>query len=192
MSDEIRDELPDDLNAVEHAGPYKFPDNSRRRIPAIIYWVLAAACLLVYLVAGSQATLVNKGFLWAAVALALVGLLSFTSGWRMNVDEQEALAAAQTAAGFTAGHAAAQQVWRGLRSRPTWRVLTYSDEMPPLRRALVLVDAIDGRVVEHIVEDTTAQERDDLLADSLEYDDEDETIDESGDIDEASAAAADQ
>ncbi|MEY3806916.1 MAG: hypothetical protein RIR69_1728, partial [Actinomycetota bacterium] len=33
MSDEIRDELPDDLNAVDHIGAYDFPDNSRRRIP---------------------------------------------------------------------------------------------------------------------------------------------------------------
>lgn len=180
MSDEIRDELPDDLNAVENAGPLQFPDNSRRRIPALIYWALAAACIVLYLVTRPGATLVNTGMLWAGIALALVGLLSFTSGWRMHVDEQDALAAAQQAAGFTAGHAAAQQVWRGLRSRPTWRILTYSNEMPPRRRALVLVDAIDGHVVEKIVEDTTADEREDLLADALDddgYDDVDEVDD---------------
>ena len=43
MSDDIRDQLPDDLNAVGYAGPYQFPDNSRRRKPAAIYAVLAIA-----------------------------------------------------------------------------------------------------------------------------------------------------
>jgi hypothetical protein len=50
------------------------------------------------------------------------------------------------------GHASAQQVWRGVRSRPTWRVLVYSAENPPRQRGLVLVDAVDGRVVEHLAE----------------------------------------
>ncbi|MEY3988179.1 MAG: hypothetical protein RJB50_448, partial [Actinomycetota bacterium] len=39
MSDspnEIRDELPSDLNVTAFVGPYKFPDNSRRRIPGLI------------------------------------------------------------------------------------------------------------------------------------------------------------
>jgi hypothetical protein len=43
-------------------------------------------------------------------------------------------------------------VWRGLRSRPTWRVLCYSAEDPPLLRGRVQVDAIDGTVIEHLVE----------------------------------------
>ena len=36
-ADEFRDQLPSDLNAVEHVGVHQFPDNSRRRIPAFIY-----------------------------------------------------------------------------------------------------------------------------------------------------------
>jgi hypothetical protein len=71
----------------------------------------------------------------------------------MRIDEQEALARAGGAVGFAIGHASAQQVWRGLRSRPTWRVLCYSDEDPPTRRGLVLVDAIDGEVVQKLVQD---------------------------------------
>jgi hypothetical protein len=71
----------------------------------------------------------------------------------MRVDEKEALAAAGEAVGFAIGHASAQQVWRGLRSRPAWRVLCYSAEDPPLQRGLVLVDAVDGRVLEHLVQD---------------------------------------
>ena len=82
----------------------------------------------------------------------MAGAISITSGWRMHVDETDALVAAQQAVGFAVGHASAQQVWRGVRSRPTWRVLCYSSEDPPTQRGLVLVDAVDGQVVEHLVE----------------------------------------
>ncbi|HQV58010.1 MAG TPA: hypothetical protein PKV27_08355 [Ilumatobacteraceae bacterium] len=167
MSDDLRDELPDDLNAIEHAGPYKFPDNSRRRIPALLYWALAVLCAVVYFVTRPDSTLVNRGVLWAAIGLALVGLLSYTSGWRMHVDEKQALVAAQGAVGFPVGHASAQQVWRGLRSRPTWRVLAYSSENPPRQRALVLVDAVDGAVIEHVVQNTPEDELDDLYDDEV-------------------------
>lgn len=152
--DEQRDELPADLDARGHVGAYRFPDNSRRRIPGVLYLVTALVCLVVWIVGSDRGSpLVNGGFLAAAVLLAAVGAMHLTSGWRMNVDEQDALAAASEAVGFVVGHASAQQVWRGLRSRPTWRVFCYSAEDPPRRRALVLVDALDGRVLEHIVED---------------------------------------
>ena len=55
--------------------------------------------------------------------------------------------------GFPVGHASAQLGWRGLRSRPSWRILVYSAEEPPLQRGLVLVDAVDGGVVEVLVEE---------------------------------------
>ncbi len=152
--DELRDELPDDLNAAEFAGVLEFPDNSRRRIPGYIYLGAAAICLGLWLAKRSgDPILVNKGFLFAAVVLGGFGLLSITSGWRMRVDEKDALVRATAAVGFAVGHASAQQVWRGLRSRPTWRVLCYSAEEPPRQRGFVLVDAVDGRVVEHFVED---------------------------------------
>ena len=153
MSDEHRDQLPDDLNAAGYVGPYKFPDNSRRRIPGVIYLVISAACVVTYLVGRDSVSWVNDGLLWAALLLTVVAIVSITSGWRMHVDEKEALVAAQRAVGFPVGHASAQQVWRGLRSKPTWRVLCYSAEDPPERRGLVLVDAVDGTVVEHLVED---------------------------------------
>ncbi len=151
-SDEIRDELPDDLNPAGFVGAYMFPDNSRRRWPGAIYLVLAAGCLAVA-IAWPDSPIVNGGWVLAAVLLALAGTISITSGWRMHVDEKDALVAAQRAVGFAVGHASAQQVWRGLRSRPTWRVLCYSAEEPPRRRGLVLVDALDGHVVQHLVED---------------------------------------
>jgi hypothetical protein len=152
MTDDIRDELPDDLNPAGFVGAYQFPDNSRRRWPGVIYIVLAAIAIAAYLVA-DDSPIVNRGWLVGGVVLALVGVFSISSGWRMHVDEKEALVAAQGALGFAVGHASAQQVWRGLRSRPTWRVLCYSAEEPPRTRGLVLVDAVDGRVVEHLVED---------------------------------------
>jgi hypothetical protein len=151
MTDDVRDELPDDLNPHGFVGPYRFPDNSRRRVPGIIYLALAAMCVVVYLTSSSE-PIVNGGLIVAALLLTVAGVISITSGWRMHVDEKQALIAAQGAVGFAVGHASAQQVWRGLRSRPTWRVLCYSSEDPPAQRALVLVDAIDGHVVEFFVE----------------------------------------
>jgi hypothetical protein len=148
-----RDELPQDLDATGYVGPYQFPDNSRRRIPGVVYLVVAAGCVAVWLLGRDSWPIVNEGWLWAALLLTVVAVITITSGWRMHIDEREALVRAQQAVGFPVGHASAQQVWRGVRSRPTWRVLCYSVEEPPRQRALVLVDAIDGEVVEHLVED---------------------------------------
>jgi len=152
MTDDLRDELPDDLDPAGFVGPYQFPDNSRRRWPGVLYLAIAALTVLVALIAADN-PIVNDGWYVGAAVLAAVGLFSISSGWRMHVDERDALVAAQGAVGFPVGHASAQQVWHGLRSRPTWRVLCYSAEEPPIRRALVLVDAVDGRVVEQLVED---------------------------------------
>jgi hypothetical protein len=150
-TDDQIDELPDDLNPAGFVGAYLFPDNSRRRWPGAMYLGFAAIIAAIYFLA-TDAAVVNSGWLVAAVVLAVVGLFSISSGWRMTVDEKEALVAAQGAVGFAVGHASAQQVWRGLRSRPTWRVLCYSAEEPPIQRGLVLVDAVDGRILEHLVE----------------------------------------
>src|SRR5918993_391589 len=96
---------------------------------------------------------VNDGWLLAAVILVVFGVYHLLTGWDLDVDEQDALVAASKAVGFPVGHASAQMGWRGLRSRPLWRILLYSDENPPAKRGLVLVDGVDGSVVEHFVED---------------------------------------
>ncbi len=157
MSDEIRDQLPEDLNASEFVGPYQFPDNSRRRIPAFLYMTIAVACLVAWFALGrsqvDNAGYVNDGFLFVAVLLAAFSLFLLTSSWKLGVKETDALVLASQAVGFAVGHASAQQVWRGWRSRPTWRVLCYSAEEPPLKRGLVLIDAVDGQQVECLVED---------------------------------------
>lgn len=150
----FRDALPEDLDASEFVGPYQFPDNSRRRIPGVIYLVIALGSFALWLTTRDQdPVLINDGMLYAAILLGGFGIFCLTSGWRMQVDEKQALVAATGAVGFAVGHASAQQVWRGLRSRPTWRVLCYSSENPPRQRGLVLVDAIDGEVLQHLVQD---------------------------------------
>jgi len=54
MTDDIRDELPDDLNAVDNVAAYDFPDNSRRRIPGILYGITAILCLVAWQVGTSN------------------------------------------------------------------------------------------------------------------------------------------
>jgi hypothetical protein len=150
--EDVVDELPDDLHAAGYVGPYLFPDNNRRRIPGYLYLATAAACVVVWLLVDSS-PYVNGGFLFAAALLAIVGAYQLATAWSLDVDEQDALVAASRTVGFPVGHASAQMGWRGLLSRPTWRILLYSDENPPAKRGLVLVDGHDGEVVEHFVED---------------------------------------
>lgn len=146
------DELPEDLDAAGYVGPYVFPDNNRRRIPGYLYLVTAAACIALWVAAGDDAVLVNDGFLIVGVVLALVGAFHLLSGFDLVVDEQDALVGASRAVGFPVGHASAQMGWRGLRSRPTWRILLYSAEEPPEQRGFVLVDGVDGEIVDQVVE----------------------------------------
>ena len=156
---EIRDVLPDDLNAVGFVGAYDFPDNSRRRVPGYIYLGLAAGCLIAWYVRHThRPVLVNNGFLLASGLLAALGVFCITSGWKLGLDEKEALAQATSAVGWPIGHASAQMAWRGLRSRPIWRILAYSVEEPPKRRAFVVIDAVDGRTIEHFTEDNPEQD----------------------------------
>ncbi len=151
--EDVQDALPDDLNASEYVGPYVFPNNNRRRVPGYLYLLLGAACIVAWAVAGADAVLVNGGFLGAGILLLVVGAYHLLAGWDLDVDERDALVAATRQVGFAVGHASAQLGWRGLRSRPTWRILVYSAEEPPLRRGLVLVDGVEGQIVAHFVED---------------------------------------
>ena len=157
-ADDVVDVLPDDLDPRAFEGAYKFPDNSRRRIPAAIYGVLGIGVIFV---ASANLSWSNGGLFAAGIALLVFALYGLVSGRSMAVDERAALVASQQAVGFPIGHASAQQVWRGVLSRPTWRVLAYSSEVPPRQRALVLVDAVSGDVVEHLVEENLEEDPDD-------------------------------
>lgn len=151
-SNEIRDQLPSDLDVSAFVGPYRFPDNSRRRIPGYLYLGIATLSLLLWLVSDQSSGLVNDGFLVFAIALAAFAVFVLTSSWKMTINERDALVHASRAVEFAVGHASAQQVWRGVRSRPTWRVFCYSAQEPPTHRGLVLVDAVNGKIVECLVE----------------------------------------
>jgi len=151
-SNEIRDELPSDLDVSAFVGPYQFPDNSRRRIPGYLYLGISALSLLLWLMSDQSSGLVNYGFLVFAISLAAFAVYVLTSSWKMTINERDALVHASRAVDFAVGHASAQQVWRGVRSRPTWRVFCYSAQEPPTHRGLVLVDAVNGNIVECLVE----------------------------------------
>ncbi|MEM9655128.1 MAG: hypothetical protein AAGA65_23755 [Actinomycetota bacterium] len=148
----VGDELPEDLQPhLVDPEDYVFPNNTRRRVPGYLYLAIAAALVLLYLVRG-DGVFVNRGLLGAAAILVAVGAYSIVSGWNLNVDERDALVAAIGTVGFPVGHASAQMSWRGLLSRPTWRVLLYSAEEPPDKRGFALVDGVDGTVIDSFVE----------------------------------------
>lgn len=152
--DDVRDELPDDLNISEYVGPYVFPNNNRRRVPGYLYLAIGVACIAVWFLLGDgDPVLVNFGTLVAGVAMLAIGAYHLVAGWNLDVDERDALVAANRQVGFAVGHASAQLGWRGLRSRPTWRILLYSAENPPAKRGLVLVDGVDGEIVSWFAED---------------------------------------
>jgi hypothetical protein len=152
--EDVTDALPEDLDASAYVGPYVFPNNNRRRVPGYLYLLTGLGCVLAWVVTGQgDGVLVNGGFLFAGVLLLLIGAYHLVAGWDLDVDERDALVAATRQVGFAVGHASAQLGWRGLRSRPTWRILLYSAEDPPQTRGLVLVDGVDGEIVAHFTED---------------------------------------
>ena len=153
LRDEIRDELPADLDVTGFVGPYTFPDNGRRRTQAVIHLVVAAGLAALWAAFADGGVLVNDGYLVVAALLAAAALYSFAAAKRLQVRELDALAAAAREVGFPIGHASAQMAWRGFLSVPTWRVLVYSADEPPTKRGLVVVDGATGEVLGAAVED---------------------------------------
>ena len=149
---EVRDQLPEDLDRG-FVGVYKFPDNKRRRVTGLMYLIVALAIGIWSVSVSGEPVLVNTGLIAGCVALGLFGIYSLAAGRGFGLDENEALVAANRAVGFPVGHASAQLGWRGVLSRPTWKMLVYSAEDPPAHRGLVLVDAVDGTIVEYYVEE---------------------------------------
>ena len=134
------DDLPEDLDVTQYQGPYRFPDTNRRRIAGTIYLGLAVLCGIAAAVSG------NDGLVAGAVLLGLVGGYHFLAAWPLDVDQTEALTVASRTVGFPVGHASGQLGFRGLRSRPSWRILLYSADDPPSMRGLVELDGVDGAV----------------------------------------------
>ena len=74
---EVRDELPEDLNATEYVGPYVFPNNNRRRIAATLYVIIGLVFVVLWLVA-NDSPMVNAGFGWGGIVLiAIIGFVVF-------------------------------------------------------------------------------------------------------------------
>jgi hypothetical protein len=128
---DIEEEL--DSNVV---GPYRFPPPSRRRISA---WVMVGFGLLALVT-------IPEGWM-VAVGFGLLAGWLFASSWPLDIDEHRALQLAGTAVDFPVGHASAVIRFAGWRARPRWSVVVYSATEPPDRRALVLVDAVDGSII---------------------------------------------
>jgi len=135
------DALPEDLDVTAYVGPYVFPDIRRRRIAAALYVVVGGAALWAGLASS------NRGLVLAGVFVGVIAAYNFVAGWHLAVDQTEALAVASRTVGFPVGHASAQLAWRGLLSRPAWRILVYSADEPPSIRGLVELDAVDGHVI---------------------------------------------
>lgn len=118
-------------------GEYTFPPPSRRRIAA---WV--------YLVAGGIAAVtIDSGWIVAG-GFAVLAVWQLLSSWPLSVDEREAMTTAAAAVDFPIGHSSASVRFQGWRSRPRWSVVLYSATEPPDQRALVVVDAVTGEIVE--------------------------------------------
>ena len=141
------DQLPEDLDVTAYVGPYLFPDIKRRRLAGACHAVAALGALIGGIASG------NGGLVAAGVLLGAIAAYHFASAWHLAVDQTEALAVASRSAGFAVGHASAQLGWRGLMSRPSWRILLYSADEPPSRRGLVEIDAVDGEMQGQYVED---------------------------------------
>lgn len=150
---DVVDELPSDLDAAGYVGPYVFPDNNRRRVPGYLYILIGLGCVGLWIAFGDGGVLVNDGFLVVGLVLAAVGAYHLLAGFNLDIDERDALVNASRVVGFPVGHASAQMGWRGIRSRPTWRILLYSAEEPPTKRGFVLVDGVNGEIVDHFVEE---------------------------------------
>ena len=160
------DELPPELDVTGYVGPYVFPNNSRRRVPGALYGFLGVVAIATWaLTLAGDPNIVNGGFLAGGIALLVLGAYHFRAGWDLRVEETDALLAAVRAVGFPVGHASAQMGWRGWFSRPTWRILVYSNEVRPLRRGLVLIDGVEPDVLEVITEDNPEDWSDLALSD---------------------------
>jgi hypothetical protein len=141
VSEPGHDALPAELDVTAYVGPYLFPTPRRRLVAGGCLLAVALTALVGYAASSNDGLLVGAGILIAAAAYHAV------TAWPLTVDQTEALVLATRTVGFPVGHASGQLTWRGLRSRPTWRILLYSADTPPSMRGLVELDAVDGTVL---------------------------------------------
>lgn len=134
LADEVAIEEELDANVL---GDFRFPSPMRRRLAGWVYTVAAAISLLT----------IPGGWI-VALGFAALAAWQFLSCWPLDIDENQAMTLAGGAVEFPVGHASAAVRFHGWRSRPRWAVVLYSANEPPDERALVVVDAVDGSIVE--------------------------------------------
>lgn len=144
--------------------PFAFPDVRRRLIGAVCLFGFGIA-----LIAGAffwSAPAYDVGFPAAGVLISLLGAYFGLTAWKLQVSEADAIGIAAAEFHFPLGPASVSIGWRGLRSRPVWRILAYSHEAPPKMRGLVLIDAVDGSLISKIEEENPEDWSGDEVADS--------------------------
>lgn len=141
-----------DTSGVSDPAPsFAFPDVHRRWIGATMLILLGVGLVL-----GSlfwQPPRYSSGLALSGVLIVLIGIYIGLTVWRLGVDEAGAVEIAASAFDFALGPASISIGWRGIRSRPVWRILAYSHEAPPKMRGLAEIDAVDGRVLSVIQEE---------------------------------------
>ena len=134
--------MPEDLDA-NVVGPYRFPDPRRRKIAA---WLYAAGAVILIALAVTVAQLY---WVMAVIMLGLAGW-HLAAAWPLEIEQEQALELAASAAPFAVGHASAAVTFHGVRSRPRWSVILYSADDPPSQRSLVQLDAVTGHRVDEV------------------------------------------
>ena len=157
---ELGDELPEDLVPSAARGKYSIPDNARRRRPAVVLAVAGLASAALWWSRGEGGVLVNSGFLGAGIGFLLLAAYFAASARPVRVWEDEAVATAKVTTGLESGTGRAQLAWRGVLGRPVWRVLVHDDTGARARRGVVIVDATNGSIVEHLTEYVTPTQPD--------------------------------
>lgn len=146
------DSLPDDLQPAYGADEYQIPNNDKRKLAGYLYLLAGFISILLFFLF-SDSALINKGFLISGIGICLFGAYSLSAATKCEIDESDALQIAENELGFDIGPCSAQLMWRGLRSRPVWRILGYSSEPIPKQRAVLLIDANTAGVLEAVVEE---------------------------------------
>ena len=125
----------------EPIGPYRVLDTATRRKAAVVYLVVATLAAILVATTGVSA-------MWFTAVLPLVGmaLLQLAGGWRMKVQDVEAIAIASDHASFKVGHGSATLGFSGVLAKPVWQVLVFADGPAPDTQALITVDALTGNV----------------------------------------------
>jgi hypothetical protein len=151
-SEKHADSLPDDLDPNYGADEYQIPNNDRRKLAGYLYLLTGIVSVSLFLICRNS-PLVNEGFLVAGIGIWVFGIYNFLAATKCKIDERQALQIAEEKIGFRIGPCSAQLMWRGLRSRPVWRILAYSSEPIPKQRAVLLIDANTKGIHESVVEE---------------------------------------